>query len=186
MSAKASVAVLSTDVTETDPRTAARNPAMAVFSCITHSRNLKAPAILEATADALQEMEDRQAAQHLSGLLEIGLGDTPARQTWRKLMSFTNFFPGRGTLLEEAYLDGETKGEARGEAKGEAKAILRFLEARGISVPDEARERITGCTDLDLLNRWLDRTPHVQCVHDLFAEDTEDTTDQAEDHRQPE
>ncbi|MGW0766057.1 hypothetical protein [Streptomyces sp. NPDC002676] len=31
----------------------------------------------------------------------------------------------------------------------------------------------------DLLSRWLDRTPHVECIHDLFAEDTGGTTDQA-------
>jgi hypothetical protein len=91
-------------------------------------------------------------------------------------MSFTNFFPGRGTLLEETYLDGEAKGEARGEAK----AILRFLEARGVYVPDKARERIADCTDLDLLNRWLDRTPHAKSVDELFAEDAGDTAGRAE------
>ncbi|MFF4832472.1 hypothetical protein [Streptomyces sp. NPDC001315] len=159
----------------TDQRTAGRNLAMATFSAITHSRNPNATAILEALVGALKTT-DTETAQYFGGLLEIGLGDTPARQTWRKLMGFTNFFPGRGTILEEVYLDGEAKGEARGEAK----AILRFLEARCISVPDDARERIAGCTDLDLLNRWLDRTPHAECVHDLFAEDAVDTSDQAE------
>ena len=74
--------------------------------------------------------------------------------------------------MEKAYLEGE--------AKGEAKAVLRFLEARGISVPTEARDRIAGCTDLDLLNRWLDRTPHVESADELFAEDAEDTADRAE------
>ncbi|MGW1168664.1 hypothetical protein [Streptomyces sp. NPDC001153] len=86
-------------------------------------------------------------------LTEIGLGDTPAR-------------------LEETYLEGQ--------AKGEAKAILRFLEARGISVPKEARDRIAGCTDPGLLIRWLDRTPHAESVDDLFAEDAGTTADRAE------
>ncbi len=159
----------------TDRRTAARGLAMATFSAITHSRNPEVPAILEALLGALRET-DPQTAMYFSGLLEIGLGDTPARQTWRKLMSFTNFFPGRGTLLEETYLEGQAEGEARGEAK----AILRFLEARGISVTDAARDRIAHCTDLDLLNRWLDRTPHVESVDDLFTEDTRATADQGE------
>ncbi len=153
----------------TDQRTAARNPALATFSAITHSRNPEATAILEALAGALRTT-DSETAQYFGGLLEIGLGDTPARQTWRKLMGFTNYFPGRGTLLEETYLEGE--------ARGEAKAILRFLEGRGISVPEDARNRITNCTDLDVLNRWLDRTPHAECVHDLFAEDTGDSPEQ--------
>ncbi|MFI2631893.1 hypothetical protein ACH5A2_16015 [Streptomyces collinus] len=88
-------------------------------------------------------------------------------------MTFVNYFPGRGTVMEKAYLEGEAKGEARGEAK----AILRFLEARGVAVPHEARDRIAGCTDLDLLNRWLDRTPHVKSVDELFAEDAGSTAD---------
>jgi hypothetical protein len=95
-------------------------------------------------------------------------------------MGFTNFFPGRGTLLEETYLEGEAKGEARGQARGEVKAILRFLEVRGVPVPKEARDRIACCTDLDLLNRWLDRTAHAESVDDLFAEETGTTADQAE------
>ncbi|MEU5095932.1 hypothetical protein [Streptomyces sp. NPDC020996] len=155
----------------TDRRTAARNLAMATFSAITHSKNPESRAILEALLGALQEA-DPQTALYFSGLLEIGLGDTPARETWRKLMSFTNFFPGRGTLLEETYLEGQ--------AEGEAKAILRFLEARGISVPKAARDRIADCTDLDLLNRWLDRTPHVRSIDELFAEGAETTADRTE------
>ncbi|MGW0294487.1 hypothetical protein [Streptomyces tuirus] len=39
-------------------------------------------------------------------------------------MTFVNYFPGRGTVMEKAYLEGEAKGEARGEAK----AIPRFLK----------------------------------------------------------
>ncbi|MFF6874946.1 MULTISPECIES: hypothetical protein [unclassified Streptomyces] len=91
-------------------------------------------------------------------------------------MTFVNYFPGRGTVMEKAYLEGEAKGEARGEAK----AILRFLEARGVSVPQEARNHIADCTDLDLLNRWLDRTPHVQSVDELFAEDAAPAADRTE------
>lgn len=91
-------------------------------------------------------------------------------------MTFVNYFPGRGTVMEKAYLEGEAKGEARGEAK----AILRFLGARGVSVPQEARDRIADCIDLDLLNRWLDRTPHVESVDELFAEDAGPAADRRE------
>ncbi|MEU1318768.1 hypothetical protein [Streptomyces tibetensis] len=87
-------------------------------------------------------------------------------------MTFVNYFPGRGTVMEKAYLEGE--------ARGEAKAILRFLAARGVSVPQEARDRIADCTDLDLLNRWLDRTPHVETVDELFAEDAVPAADRTE------
>lgn len=78
-------------------------------------------------------------------------------------MSFVSYFPGRGTVRETAYLEGE--------AKGEAKGILLVLEVRGIPVPADVRERITTCTDLDRVDTWLERSRTVMRAEDLFAED---------------
>jgi hypothetical protein len=61
------------------------------------------------------------------------------------------------------------QGRAEGEAKGEAKAILAFLEARGVDVPDDARARISGCTDLDQLDVWVRRAATAGSVDNLFA-----------------
>ena len=47
--------------------------------------------------------------------------------------------------------------EELGEARGEAQAILTVLDARGLTVPAEVRERILACTDLPQLNVWLRR-----------------------------
>lgn len=77
-------------------------------------------------------------------------------------MSFASYFPGRGTVRETAYLEGK--------AQGEAKGVLRVLEVRGLPVSVEARARITACTDLDLLNDWLDRAGSVESAEELFAE----------------
>ncbi|WP_285487082.1 hypothetical protein, partial [Amycolatopsis taiwanensis] len=52
---------------------------------------------------------------------------------------------------------GRAEGEAKGRAEGEAKAVLAVLESRGIEVPEQARERISGCTDLDQLEGWIRR-----------------------------
>lgn len=156
----------------TNARTAAEKPAMATFSALAHANSPHIDAILDALGHALAGM-DWGAASYFFQFLESALGDSPAGAKWRDIVTFVNYFPGRGTVMERAYLEGEAQGEARGEAN----AILRFLEARGISVPEEARDRIASCTDLDLLNRWLDRTPHVESVDDLFAEDPEATVD---------
>ncbi|MEV0176801.1 hypothetical protein AB0I00_37525 [Streptomyces sp. NPDC050803] len=51
-----------------------------------------------------------------------------------------------------------------------AKSILRVLTARGIPVPDDTRDRVTTCTDLDLLGTWLDRSITVAQAEDLFAD----------------
>jgi hypothetical protein len=62
------------------------------------------------------------------------------------------------------------QGKAEGKAEGEAKAVLAVLATRGIEVPDDARARITSCTDLDQLETWVRRAVTAHCVHDLFVE----------------
>lgn len=65
---------------------------------------------------------------------------------------------------------GRAEGEARGRAEGEARAVLVSLAAHGVEVPDEARERITSCTDLDQLDTWIRRAATAGSIDDLFVE----------------
>ncbi|MGW4977666.1 hypothetical protein [Streptomyces mirabilis] len=66
-------------------------------------------------------------------------------------------FPGSGTLIEETRI------------KGRAEDILRILDLRAIDIPEAARERITGCTDLELLGTWFDRALTATNAEELFA-----------------
>jgi hypothetical protein len=70
-------------------------------------------------------------------------------------------FPGSGTLIEETRIEGE--------AKGRAEDILRILDLRAIDIPDAARERVNGCTDLELLGTWFDQALTVTTAEELFA-----------------
>lgn len=155
----------------TDARTAGKNLALTVLSVLAHARSSEVNAILEAVARALQELHqtDPGTAGYFVEFLDVNLGNTPARDQWRKDMTFVSYFPGRGTVRETAYLEGKAEGEARGEAKG----ILSVLEVRGIPVPESVRERITACIDLDLMDAWLERSRTVEQAGDLFAEDHE-------------
>ncbi|MFJ4617907.1 hypothetical protein [Streptomyces sp. NPDC088812] len=78
------------------------------------------------------------------------------------MATYTPRFPGSGTIIEEAFIEGE--------ARGEAKAIIRVLEVRGIEVPDAARERVASCTDLEMLGTWLDRSLTASTAEELFDE----------------
>ena len=88
-------------------------------------------------------------------------------------MGFVNYFPGRGHLMERAYLEGQAEGKAEGQAAGEAALILRLLEKRGVLVSEGVRERVTSCTDLDTLTLWFDRALTVAVAEDLFVEEAE-------------
>jgi hypothetical protein len=157
----------------TDERTAARKPAMAAFSALAHAHSHDIDAILEALGRALQGM-DRQASDYFYEFLDVNLGDTPAGEKWREILSFVTYFPGRGTVRETAYLEGKAEGVAegkvRGVAEGEAKGVLRVLEVRGLTVSDDVRTRITTCTDLGSLGDWLDRAGTVTHAEELFGE----------------
>ncbi|MEU0741049.1 hypothetical protein [Streptomyces sp. NPDC006134] len=153
----------------TDEAVVARQPALATFSAIVHSESEGIAAILNVLARGMRSF-DKPTAKYWSELLEIGLEDTPAKETWRELEKMVvSYFPGRGTVFEEAYLEGEAKGEAKGEARGKAEGVLRVLDVRGLAVTDDVRARISGCTDLDRLDDWLARAVTAERAEDLFV-----------------
>lgn len=57
-----------------------------------------------------------------------------------------------------------------GRAKGRAEDILRLLELRGIAVPVKARDKIAGCHDLHLLDRWFSHAVTATTAEDVFTE----------------
>ncbi|MFJ4711946.1 hypothetical protein [Streptomyces sp. NPDC088785] len=77
---------------------------------------------------------------------------------------------GRSEGWTEGLAEGRTEGLAEGRAEGEVKAILRILDRRGITVPDDARATITSCTDPDTLDRWLDCAITATTIDDVLAE----------------
>ncbi|MEH1125095.1 hypothetical protein [Micromonospora sp. CPCC 206061] len=56
-----------------------------------------------------------------------------------------------------------------GEARGEARAVLLVLEGRGVPVPDNVRDQILGCTDLDQLSTWLRRAGNATTIDDVIG-----------------
>ncbi|MFD3515375.1 hypothetical protein [Streptomyces sp. NPDC058657] len=156
----------------TDSAQAGQDLALATFSAMTHGKAPDPTAILEALAIALGAA-DSESAAYYSELLEIGLGDSPARAIWRKMMSVVTYFPGRGTYRETAYLEGKAEGKAEGEAEGRAQgvaeSVLRVLDVRRVPLTDDDRVRIMACTDLTVLDRWVALSVTINDVADLWA-----------------
>ncbi|WP_424570110.1 hypothetical protein [Streptomyces sp. CH-036] len=99
-------------------------------------------------ADPALRATDADAAAVFAEFTEAGLGVTPAREIWRNLMG-TGLSHFRG-FVAESFRD-------EGRVEGRAEDILRILEVRGVAVPDEARQRISSCTDLAVLDVWFER-----------------------------
>ena len=89
-----------------------------------------------------------------------------ARDYLEALMTTTYEY--QSDFARRYFNQGRAEGEAEGQARGEAKAVLAILDARGVEVPDEVREDIAGCTDLDQLDTWVRRAVTANKVHELF------------------
>jgi hypothetical protein len=95
-------------------------------------------------------------------LISQGLGKLPAAALWRKLVAVDLSFY-KSPISEEI--------RDEGRAERAAEDVLSVLAERGINVPEEARERITGCDDLEILHRWLLRAVTAPSVTDIFTEE---------------
>lgn len=91
-----------------------------------------------------------------------------SRKYLEEIMAAGTFVP-KSEFVGRIYREGAAEGEAKGKAEGEANSVLVFLDARGIEVSDEVRERVTSCTDLDQLTTWVRRAATVTRAEDLFA-----------------
>ncbi|WP_433564305.1 hypothetical protein ACQP1O_02490 [Nocardia sp. CA-151230] len=146
-----------------DPCIAACDIPLATLSAITHANDADIGAILKALATALQSV-DEDDALIFAELTELGLGNTPAAQTWRQLMTVDlSFFRSETSQRLRA------EGRDEGRAEGLAEAILRSLAARRIEVLPADQNRIESCSDPDLLRSWLDRSFTATTAADLFG-----------------
>jgi predicted transposase YdaD len=82
---------------------------------------------------------------------------------WEYKSDFARRYYGRGRE------EGREQGREEGRAEGATRALLGVLDARGIDVPDAARERILRCAELEQLETWVRRSVTVSTIDDLFA-----------------
>ncbi|MFF0307510.1 hypothetical protein ACFYSC_08775 [Streptosporangium sp. NPDC004379] len=120
--------------------------------------------------DALDHIELEQAQGYIDEVL--AMLPTAARQILEAMMStgtreyksrYARHYYGQGKA------EGKAEGIAEGEVRGEAKMLLLILTARGIEVPQDARELILACTDLERIEAWGRRAGTVASIDELLG-----------------
>lgn len=144
----------------TDLDDARRNPELATLSLITHGRTIDPKLAVELLETTTSVVDD----DHAKFYYDLVMASLPkaVRALWGEFMTMTHKYH---SDFARKYYD---EGEAKGEARGEANAVLILLDARGLTVSDDARDRITTCTDLDQLAAWIRHAPTVAKAEDLF------------------
>jgi hypothetical protein len=158
----------------TDPVAASRFPELAVLSAMAHG-GLPAPErepVLRAFLAALDQFDQEHVTLY-AGVVMTALPAAARRHLEAMMTSATFEYRDYlsdfvNTFVNQGRREGEVTGEIKGEIKGEVNALLTVLAARGIEVDDDARDRITGCTDLDQLQAWIGRAATAQSMSDLF------------------
>lgn len=153
----------------TDPAEARKDLALATLSAITHGRDPDIGAILKAVTTALQDEPDA-VKNPIIEFISQGLGKLPAAALWRKLVAVDLSFY-KSPLFQEVRDEARDKGRDEGRAQRAAEDVLAVLAERGIDVPEDARERITGCGDPEILRRWLRRAVTASAAEDIFVVD---------------
>lgn len=148
-----------------DADAAARDPELAVLSAMAHGKDEPDVAISIATAAlaACRRLDDERAMLYFD-LIGISLGDA-ARAAFEDLMAQGNY-----EFQSDFFKKRIAAGHAAGKADGEATAVLTVLDARGIAVSAEQKERILGCSDVALLERWLRKAVTVASADELFVD----------------
>jgi hypothetical protein len=139
----------------TDPAEAARRPELAVLSAMAHGDGELGAAIAAAVMPAIRQLDDERARFY--GDLVLDSLNEAARRALEAMM--------KGYEYQS---DFAKKYVAQGEAKASARAVLTVLRARGIAVPEGARERILAEKDPARLERWLEKAAVVASVAEMI------------------
>lgn len=153
----------------TDSAEATRDPELAVLSAMAHGKGdpSVATSIAKAALGGLErlDLDDERAMLYLD-LIVHSLGDA-TRAALEALMR-SGTYQYQSDFAKKYFSEGMAKGLAEGVAKGRALAVLHVLRARNVATNEEQRERILGCGDVAVIERWLEHAVTVTSAEQLF------------------
>jgi hypothetical protein len=76
---------------------------------------------------------------------------------------------GRLEGIREGKLEGLLEGRVEGRVDGTRRVLLRLLELRGIALGANARDCVNACTDLAILDRWVDNVLDAKTAADVLS-----------------
>ena len=152
-----------------DAEAACRDPELAVLSAMAHGQEDVGQAIAFAALAGLQGL-DADRGRLYQDLVVSSLNDA-ARTALEKLMQSGTYVYQTDFArkhIAQGHQEGLEKGKQEGRLEGVAIALVKVLEARGLEVHAEARQRIQACPDPTQLETWLGRAVTVGSVEELF------------------
>ncbi|MFF5259200.1 hypothetical protein ACFY4C_09660 [Actinomadura viridis] len=145
----------------TDPESVAEDPALGILSAMYHSDGRRGEEVLQASwkATVVLAERNRELARRYYDYVGAVISDAARKFLENKMKTETRYY---SEFFRTAEAEGLAKGKAEGKAEGKVELLLRILEARGIELTEEQRERVCGSTD----GAWLDELGRRAAVAD--------------------
>jgi hypothetical protein len=142
-------------------------PELAVLSAVSHGNEASGMEVLLPAFEAFLSLDgERKSFCH--DVVLRSLNEATRRALEAEML--TRKYEYQSDFARTYFGQGLAQGEASGEVKGEARALLAVLAARGLEVDTATRERILGCIDPGLLERWITRAVTASSLGEVFAE----------------
>jgi len=145
----------------TDVEEASRAPELAVLSAMAHGGHPDRDKVLDALLTALRAIDEDHATLYYD-VVSAALPEA-ARHHLEALMR-TRTYEYQSDFARKYF----GQGQQAGRAKGESEALLTVLAAREIDVPEDAKARITGCTDFHQLDAWIRRAATASTIEEVL------------------
>jgi len=148
----------------TDPAVAEQEVELAVLSAAAHGNGPNGLAVVEAALVALGRLDREHAVAYFQIIWNV-LRE-PMQEALEALV-MERKTEGEATLLpSQQWLIDISK--RAGERAARARAVLTVLHARGVAVPDAARERILTEKDPTCLERWLEKAAVAASIAEVL------------------
>ncbi|MEC3916021.1 hypothetical protein [Nocardia sp. CDC160] len=144
-----------------------RWPELALLSAPGHLADDERRSVLAMALEAMQHLEPDWRVHYHDYISKC----VPARyrKEWEELVAIAiENYHWESDFAQEHQAIGRAEGKAEGKAEALAGSVLRVLKRRGVHVDDAVRARVTACSDLDQLTRWLDLAVIVDSAERIF------------------
>jgi hypothetical protein len=152
----------------TDPEDAKRSLVHTFLSGLVHASEPVAADIGLALVAALDASPDDVGVHYWDTLLAV-VGDAVRRTLEMQMKDWKPRSEWGKRYLSDLKTQARAECQAEGRAEGRAASIVELLEVRGVPVDPPLRQRITACTDLDVLSQWLRRAATATVAEEIFA-----------------
>lgn len=133
------------------------NPYLSVLSAVVHGRGKRATELGELAAEASLAFDADRRTLYVD--MVLAALEPGARRKVEAIM----------VQKHEYQSEYARRYFGQGLAEGKAEGVLRVIEARGFTVPEELAQRVRACRDIPTLDAWLARAATLPDVAELFG-----------------